>query len=163
MPDGMSESMVFLPPITKVCPALWPPWKRATACTWSVSRSTILPLPSSPHCNPITTRFLPIARHPQQSKAGHHADQSAPAKLFGLGLRQFRHQALRGARVQERQNAFQHQVQRKGASQIPRQLTPSDVHGVGPPLALRLGLFEIFEVRAVRSDDEHIALGTDGF
>jgi hypothetical protein len=36
------------PPITSVCPALWPPWKRTTPCALSVSQSTILPLPSSP-------------------------------------------------------------------------------------------------------------------
>ena len=51
----------FVPPsMTSVCPALWPPWKRATAAALSVSRSTILPLPSSPHWVPTTTTFLPI-------------------------------------------------------------------------------------------------------
>ena len=57
MPEGMRCSTVFLPPITSVWPALWPPWKRTTPCARSVSQSTILPLPSSPHCVPMTTTF----------------------------------------------------------------------------------------------------------
>src|SRR2546422_11500256 len=55
MPDGMRCSTVLLPPITSVWPALWPPWKRTTPCARSVSQSTILPLPSSPHWVPTTT------------------------------------------------------------------------------------------------------------
>src|SRR4029453_7925638 len=38
-----------------VWPALWPPLKRATTWTFSVRRSTIFPLPSSPHWAPTTT------------------------------------------------------------------------------------------------------------
>src|SRR6267142_5796119 len=60
MPEGTRCSTVFLPPITSVCPALCPPWKRTTPWAWSVSQSTTLPLPSSPHCVPMTTTFLPI-------------------------------------------------------------------------------------------------------
>src|SRR6185436_11372101 len=60
MPDGIRCSTVFLPLITSVWPALWPPWKRATAPTRSVSRSTILPLPSSPHWAPRMTTDLPM-------------------------------------------------------------------------------------------------------
>src|SRR5215471_15358666 len=41
--------------MTSVCPALWPPWKRTTISARSDSQSTILPLPSSPHCDPTTT------------------------------------------------------------------------------------------------------------
>ena len=40
IPEGMSDSTVFLPPITSVWPALCPPWKSATAAARSVSRST---------------------------------------------------------------------------------------------------------------------------
>src|SRR5260370_10174289 len=58
MPEGTRCSTVFLPPITKVCPALCPPWKRTTPCAWSVSQSTTFPLPSSPHWVPMTTTFL---------------------------------------------------------------------------------------------------------
>src|SRR5690348_3952581 len=62
MPDGISLSTVFLPPMISVCPALWPPWKRTTPCAYSVSQSTTLPLPSSPHCVPMTTTLLFIAK-----------------------------------------------------------------------------------------------------
>src|SRR5437879_9845993 len=58
MPEGTRCSTVFLPPITRVCPALCPPWKRTTPCAWSVSQSTTFPLPSSPHWVPMTTTFL---------------------------------------------------------------------------------------------------------
>ncbi len=60
MPDGISRSTVFRPPMTSVCPALWPPWKRTTPCACSVSQSTTLPLPSSPHWVPMTTTFFPM-------------------------------------------------------------------------------------------------------
>src|SRR4029453_2769328 len=43
--------------MTRVWPALWPPWKRTTMSARSQSQSTILPLPSSPHWAPITTTF----------------------------------------------------------------------------------------------------------
>src|ERR1700761_9078739 len=133
MPDGMSESTVFFPPITSVCPALCPPWKRATACARSVSKSTTLPLPSSPHCKPITTRFLPIARHPQEGQSHHHADQAAPAQLRCLGLRELGHQALRGPGIHERQYALEHQVERKRPAQIPPQFGPTNIHPHGEP------------------------------
>src|SRR3989442_1143345 len=58
IPEGTRCSTVFLPPITRVCPALCPPWKRTTPCAWSVSQSTTFPLPSSPHWVPMTTTFL---------------------------------------------------------------------------------------------------------
>ena len=60
MPEGMSRTIVFWPPIPSVWPALWPPWNRTTADTRSVSRSTTLPLPSSPHWVPMTITFLAI-------------------------------------------------------------------------------------------------------
>src|SRR5690242_19825668 len=41
--------------MTSVCPALWPPWKRATTSACSDNQSTILPFPSSPHWAPTTT------------------------------------------------------------------------------------------------------------
>src|SRR5215510_7981703 len=43
--------------MTSVWPALWPPWKRTTTSARSDSQSTILPLPSSPHCEPMTATF----------------------------------------------------------------------------------------------------------
>src|SRR5215207_1579179 len=60
MPLGIRCSAVFTPLITSVCPALWPPWKRTTPCALSVSQSTSLPLPSSPHWVPTTTTFRPV-------------------------------------------------------------------------------------------------------
>src|SRR3954469_13089223 len=62
IPDGMRCSTVFLPPTTSVCPALCPPWKRTTPWARSVSQSTILPLPSSPHWLPMTTTLRALIR-----------------------------------------------------------------------------------------------------
>src|SRR5690349_3439263 len=58
MPDGIVCSTYFSRPTTTVCPALLPPEKRTTTLTCGVMTSTTLPLPSSPHCAPITTMFL---------------------------------------------------------------------------------------------------------
>src|ERR1017187_5404275 len=41
--------------MTRVWPALWPPWKRTTMSACSDNQSTILPFPSSPHWAPTTT------------------------------------------------------------------------------------------------------------
>src|SRR4051812_27068203 len=60
MPLGIRCSAVFTPLITSVWPALWPPWKRTTPCAISVSQSTSLPLPSSPHWVPTTTTLRPV-------------------------------------------------------------------------------------------------------
>src|SRR5271169_2785287 len=57
--------------MTRVWPALWPPWKRTTISACSDSQSTILPLPSSPHWEPTTTT-LPISA----SSADRHRDLS---------------------------------------------------------------------------------------
>ena len=69
MPLGMRVRIVFSPPTTRVCPALFPPWNRTTTWACWVSRSTTLPFPSSPHWAPTTTTFGmvgpgPIARAP---------------------------------------------------------------------------------------------------
>src|SRR3569833_597916 len=60
MPLGIRCSAVFTPLITSVWPALWPPWKRTTPCALSVSQSTSLPLPSSPHWEPTPTTLRPV-------------------------------------------------------------------------------------------------------
>src|SRR3954453_1687455 len=60
MPLGIRCSAVFTPLITRVWPALWPPWKRTTPCAISVNQSTSLPLPSSPHWVPTTTTLRPF-------------------------------------------------------------------------------------------------------
>src|SRR4051812_49924552 len=60
IPLGIRCSAVFTPLITSVWPALWPPWNRTTPCAISVSQSTSLPLPSSPHWVPTTTTLRPV-------------------------------------------------------------------------------------------------------
>src|SRR2546427_11819493 len=61
MPDGIVCSTYFSRPTTTVWPALLPPEKRTTTSTCGVMTSTTLPLPSSPHCAPITTMFLDMS------------------------------------------------------------------------------------------------------
>src|SRR5213075_1433260 len=55
IPAGIRWRTKLSLPTWMVWPALWPPLKRATTWTFSVSRSTIFPLPSSPHWAPTTT------------------------------------------------------------------------------------------------------------
>src|SRR5262245_50198510 len=55
-PDGMRCRANFRPSgRTTVCPALLPPWYRTTYSTRPPSRSVTLPLPSSPHWQPMST------------------------------------------------------------------------------------------------------------
>ena len=54
-PEGIRCSLNSRPSRTMVWPALLPPWKRITASARSASRSTTLPLPSSPHWAPTIT------------------------------------------------------------------------------------------------------------
>src|SRR5205085_8930703 len=61
-PLGTRCRTVLVPPTTRVCPALAPPWKRTTTSAQEVKRSTIFPFPSSPHCAPtITTLDMEIS------------------------------------------------------------------------------------------------------
>src|SRR6185503_19007899 len=55
IPEGIVWRTYFSRPTTTVWPALLPPEKRTTTLTCGVMMSTTLPLPSSPHCAPITT------------------------------------------------------------------------------------------------------------
>src|SRR5438876_158654 len=66
MPDGIVCKTYFSRPTTTVWPALLPPANRATTFTCGVRRSTIFPLPSSPHCVPTTT-MLGIAHAPEEA------------------------------------------------------------------------------------------------
>src|SRR5256714_7278269 len=68
IPEGMSDRMVLRAPMTSVWPALCPPWKRATAAARSVSRSTTLPLPSSPHWVPMMTTNFPTPTDPYRTR-----------------------------------------------------------------------------------------------
>src|SRR2546423_653503 len=61
IPEGIVCSTYFSRPTTTVWPALLPPEKRTTTSTCGVMTSTTLPLPSSPHCAPITTMFLDMS------------------------------------------------------------------------------------------------------
>src|SRR5438046_1450457 len=89
IPEGTRCSTVFLPPITRVCPALCPPWKRTTPCAWSVSQSTTFPLPSSPHWVPMTTTFLAtvsaLAQFAHRPLAGALDELSVAVGLSALG------------------------------------------------------------------------------
>src|SRR5688572_1671591 len=127
MPEGINRRMVFLPLMTSVWPALWPPWKRTTPATRSVSRSTILPLPSSPHCAPITTTLRFIAPRSlmdspadqiQQQHAADHARQAPQPQLPVGESRHHRQHAFHRLGIEKRQNAFQHQIQRECRQQI---------------------------------------------
>src|SRR5271165_6416191 len=88
MPDGMSRSTVFFPPITRVWPALWPPWNRTTPWACSVSQLTTLPLPSSPHWVPITTTFLPMVFRTACDRCGSRREPSGDAADEGRELAQ---------------------------------------------------------------------------
>src|SRR5712692_2837893 len=59
-PQGTSCKMNFLLWMMTVWPALCPPPYRATMEKFSEKTSTILPLPSSPHCAPTMTAVLPF-------------------------------------------------------------------------------------------------------
>ena len=86
----------------QVWPALCPPWKRQITSARSLSQSTILPLPSSPHWAPTTTtlaigRFplacLPRAPHRRGARPGETAIPCgakvvrAGASHHGIGMR----------------------------------------------------------------------------
>src|SRR5258707_2156755 len=97
--------MLFLALMTSVWPAWWPLGNVTPAATRSVSRSTILPLPSSPHCVPITTTFLPMftpgpcgrsaADQIEERAAGRHAGEADAADLAARRLRHREEQPLR--------------------------------------------------------------------
>ena len=58
MPEGIRWKAYFFSPTLTEWPALEPPFQRMAKSKCSVSRSTIFPLPSSPHCRP-TMEVLP--------------------------------------------------------------------------------------------------------
>src|SRR6516162_5236965 len=84
--------MNFLPLIVTVWPALWPPEYRATTLKRSERTSTILPLPSSPHCAPIMTAVLPgfnfllRSRYaPGHARPGERPDSHTTRPRFEIG------------------------------------------------------------------------------
>src|SRR5262245_51091841 len=93
IPDGIVCSTYFSRPTTTVCPALLPPEKRTTTFTCGVITSTTLPLPSSPHCAPITTMLGMIAPSSRFSKIlpgsiQHRGDRQRPLAAAGQVERQ---------------------------------------------------------------------------
>src|SRR5271167_4408409 len=101
MPDGIRRSTVLLPPMTSVCPALWPPWNRTTPWACSVSQSTTLPLPSSPHWVPITTTFLPMLVRPPSDRCVCRRSPSCAAADEGCELAQVQGESRRRAGAAE--------------------------------------------------------------
>src|SRR5580658_4081458 len=104
--------------MTRVWPALWPPWNRTTISARSDSQSTILPLPSSPHWAP-TTATLPMISSPgllalALAGRGRHRDQRGDgdpalgpqrAGAAAVGPERHQHPAARrrlGQRAQDR-------------------------------------------------------------
>src|SRR5690606_14792973 len=129
MPDGIRCSTVFLPPITSVWPALWPPWNRTTPPMSCVSRSTILPLPSSPHWAPSTTTDWPMAttpglkgsalpHPPQRQHARAQHDRADPAQPVVRRRQHLHHRPLPGTRCREQHQAFEHGDQAQGCPEI---------------------------------------------
>src|SRR4030095_9743713 len=100
IPDGIVCSTYLSRPPTTVWPALLPPEKRTTTLTCGVMTSTTLPLPSSPHCAPITTMLgMPVplkvremalrtVQHlPHRQRALAARGQVERQELVGLGAR----------------------------------------------------------------------------
>src|SRR6185295_5762065 len=136
MPEGTRCRTVFSPSMTSVCPALCPPWKRTTAATRSVSRSTILPLPSSPHWAPITTTLLLMAslsKEVQDCNADGHAQQAADAQVSILGLREHRAEAADARRDRERHDTLDAEYESERGGRV----VPSRPLGVTPDRGVR--------------------------
>src|SRR5215469_12054081 len=72
--------------MTRVWPALWPPWKRTTTSARSQSQSTILPLPSSPHWEPTTATLAMLLLLDRQRAAGLQIVTAAEATGFAARL-----------------------------------------------------------------------------
>src|SRR5262245_6051616 len=106
MPEGIVCRTYFSRPTTTVWPALLPPEKRTTTFTCGVMMSTTLPLPSSPHCAPITTMlgmaaplcFVEVPFRMLEHVA--HAERALPAP----GQVQRQQLALAGARTADHQH-----------------------------------------------------------
>src|SRR5712671_7868358 len=99
-PEGNRLSLYSTLLMTRVWPALCPPWKRTTTSARSDSQSTILPLPSSPHCAPITAT-LPISVSSPLPIVARRRDWFRLALLQKIGAAQparFRHPIPRGSK-----------------------------------------------------------------
>src|SRR5690606_14260309 len=120
IPDGIRCRTVFSPSITSVWPALWPPWKRTTACACSAKPSTIAPLPASPHWVPITATLRPTlpSYDEQQQQAADDGDEPERAELRVLEPRDRCEPAAPCLRRSEREQALEDQVEREARKKI---------------------------------------------
>src|SRR5688500_13017588 len=99
IPEGIVCRTYFSRPTTTVWPALLPPWKRTTTFTWGVITSTTLPLPSSPHCAPITT-MLGIPVTSQLTEGLHRIREHVRDRHLALTtLLEIEHHQLAGVRA----------------------------------------------------------------
>ena len=57
IPEGNRDNLMVSLPMTRVWPALCPPWNLTIISALSLRTSMIFPFPSSPHWAPITARF----------------------------------------------------------------------------------------------------------
>src|SRR6204780_500490 len=68
--------------MTRVWPALGPPWKATTMSACSDNQSTILPFPSSPHWAPTTTTLAISRMFPLQLSLHEHDRFGKPVPAF---------------------------------------------------------------------------------
>ena len=112
-PEGISDSTVFLPPMTSVWPALWPPWKRATARgplgqqVDDLALAFIAPLGADDD-DELAHAASPVDQE-QKDYADEHAAQPAMRNSRSCHRQQPREGALDSLRVEKRHDAFQHQ------------------------------------------------------
>src|SRR5688500_20168557 len=100
IPLGIRRILNVSPSATIVCPALAPPWKRHTTSDCCASRSTILPLPSSPHCAPTMT--VEGTRHSVPERGDGRRDECrSEERRVGKGSRQKRGQVRRNGGVRD--------------------------------------------------------------
>jgi len=80
-----------------------------------------LPLPSSPHCVPITMTNLPMTLPNQKEnpETDQHAPQARDAQLPIAHVEQMSERALHAARVQKGRHALKHQEKRDRGDEIP--------------------------------------------
>ncbi len=124
IPAGIRWSTVFSPPTTSVCPALLPPWNRTTTSASWVSRSTILPLPSSPHWAPTTTTFGMLELLGRSLRRGSPGIHRRPGRPPPAGRARARRRTIAG-RPQGRHSAALQRGRLRGRAARPRPLARS--------------------------------------
>src|SRR5579864_4888190 len=163
MPEGIDRRIVLRPPMTSVCPALCPPWKRATADARSVSRSTTLPLPSSPHCVPMTTTNLPTAPAPNCHQRTKKRRMMPTSMLPSPAIRNSRSvtsRSLANARFTPRgcRNGAIPSNTKNRARAASRSLKFKDTGSSCRSALAGVGIFQVFEELPVRGHHEQVAV-----